>query len=296
MNDKSSEDRLTAEEPLGQHRGEVPKPQLERFCVACVDMLGYERLIKKAFDSGKGNEELLKLRRAWDQSHSLAFRKYGGSRAGTPSARFFTDNIVIAEPVREHRDDEVALLSLLGDLAYLQWELISQGYFLRGAVAMGEFYMDDEIVFGPTFLEAMRAEKTLANWPRIIMVGEAKSCAEQAIQKEDWPIFPLIRDIDEHLFIDYLEETVFIAYPDDGPFEGIVSEHKAMVESKLSEFRTDSRIWGKYVWAAEYHNSFCERHRQHISDESRIPETLLSRTRRMIHYHREHNEAPSCGY
>jgi hypothetical protein len=42
-----------------------------------------------------------------------------------------------------------------------------------------------------------------------------------------------------------------------------------MVRAKLAEFRVDGRLWDKYRWVAEYHDSYCR------SELLGLPELLI---------------------
>jgi hypothetical protein len=47
--------------------------------------------------------------------------------------------------------------------------------------------------------------------------------------------------------------------PAEGYFyEEELEKHKVAVEEKLVEHRSNPPIWSKYIWAAEYHNYYCD--------------------------------------
>jgi hypothetical protein len=258
--------------------------EMTRHAVAYLDILGYRNLIREAFSNHRGNEELQKLRRAWDRSSVAAHSKQGC--AAPRKARFFTDNVVIAEEVG-FGGDHFTLHGLTCQLALLQWELISEGYFLRGAIELGDLYIDDEIVFGPSLLDAYEAENTIAKWPRIVLAKGARQCANKDIHGDC--DLSLVCDADQQLSVDYLSQTVFIAGGCDRPFHEIVDEHKEIVTRQLSQFRSDPETWMKYYWVAQYHNSFCDKFEQYLASDARIEAELL------IHRPVIHSEAPRFG-
>ena len=44
-----------------------------------------------------------------------------------------------------------------------------EGLFVRGGVSVGEFYINEDIVFGPALLDAHNTESNLACYPRIVL-------------------------------------------------------------------------------------------------------------------------------
>jgi hypothetical protein len=85
----------------------------------------------------------------------------------------------------------------------------------------------------------------------------------------------LLIDSDRRVFIDYLECTVMIAYPDDRPFTEFLDAHKSSVVSKLNEFMQNPYVKAKYDWAAVYHNSFCETYPDLFSEDDKISSAYL---------------------
>ena len=267
---------------------DIPEPhdgsqiKMTRHVVAYLDILGYRRIIEEAFKDGRGDDELRKLRNAWDKSYTARFRREATS--SRPAARFFTDNVVIADSLH-WQTDLSGLQIFLMDVAALQWELIENGYFLRGAVEIGDLYMDNEVVFGPALLNAYDAEAKTAKWPRVVLAKRASQCAQEAL--DAGLHLPLVGDADGRLSVDYLEDRVFIAGGDDRPFDEIVVKHKEIVQQQLERFRNEPDIWMKYYWVGQYHNAFCDKFEIHLADDSRIGAEALS------HAPTIHAEAPS---
>jgi hypothetical protein len=68
-------------------------------------------------------------------------------------AAFFSDTLVVASPVLDD-DEESALGGLIIQAAWLQLDLVAQGFFVRGALALGRFHMRAGLIFGPGLIEA----------------------------------------------------------------------------------------------------------------------------------------------
>ncbi len=278
--EKMSEDRHPHD-----HRNPYEKfgepPRLKRSVTAYLDILGYRDLIDRAFKEGRAEEELKKLRLALNASYEI-FRERSPTISDVPKVwelRAFTDNIVLGCPLVFGEEAGAEMFHVFFTLAAFQFEMLRRGFFLRGGIAVGDLYMDSEIVFGPALLEAYKAEDCLARDPRIVLAPSAVNQTQIQLARfasvERSPHFrSLLKDADGQIFLDYLEETVLIAVDESGPFFNALTEHKKIVEAKLVEFKKNPRIWSKYAWVANYHNFFCERY-SHFNDSHKIDASKL---------------------
>jgi hypothetical protein len=242
-------------------------PTLRKSIVVFMDILGYKDRIKSAFENGSAEEELRKLRLALDDAYRYLKEEHKAQSEVTNwwEVRAFTDNIVIGFPLARDDDAFGEMFWSFTNIAAFQLEMVLAGFFLRGGIAVGDLYIDSEIVFGPALLEAYEAESCCARDPRIVLAASAEDYVARQLSRsssvEDSPHFhTLLKDVDGQTFLDYLDETVLIAGDDDGPFYEILEEHKRMIEAKLDEYRSKPSVWSKYAWTAHYHNYFCDRH------------------------------------
>jgi hypothetical protein len=173
-------------------------------------------------------------------------------------------------------DGESELGGAFFDLSLFQFSMIDAGFFIRGAISIGNLYLDDIAVVGGGLIEAYKGESSLARDPRIILTpsaavavkehlnyyGAAEGGGAHAPQNRE-----LLRDADGQLFLNYLYVIVF---PDDeeNPNIEILRIHKARVSENLARHRSNPTIWNKYAWVARYHNFFCGLYE--IADEHRI--------------------------
>src|SRR5438046_8242078 len=51
----------------------------------------------------------------------------------------------------------------------LALDLLSTGYFIRGAIVKGDLYHDDKMVFGPALVHAYNLERAVVDYPRIML-------------------------------------------------------------------------------------------------------------------------------
>lgn len=108
----------------------------------------------------------------------------------------FSDSIVISYPVFGPNPTQ----SICMDLIWLARRLLEQGFLTRGAVAAGNLYHRDGIVFGDAFLEAYRLEREIAIHPRIIVQDEVLEAGKWL---KDAPVFhSQLGDVDEPMSCD----------------------------------------------------------------------------------------------
>lgn len=176
----------------------------------------------------------------------------------------FTDNICIGFPIYLREDGEIELGEMLRRIGAYQLEMAISGYFVRGAIAIGDLYMDDLAVFGVPLIEAHECESQRAVDPRIVV---APSCRLLAIEHLGYygnnEYAPLNSDLkcgsDGEWFVDYLEGLIL------EPEYGVVgaaelAKHKVAIEAKLAQFAERPRIRSKYEWVAGYHNWFSNKY------------------------------------
>ncbi|HEY8036875.1 MAG TPA: hypothetical protein VIF37_14940 [Methylobacter sp.] len=141
---------------------------------------------------------------------------------------------------------------------------MSNGFFVRGAIAVDELYMDDVTIYGIGLIDAYEAESKQAKYPRIILTESAEVMfreIDKGFQTQNFDNYTshnylsryLNRDCDGLFFLNYLE-SINIA---DNPFLEVLEQHKTVIEDRLKKYHDESDILEKYVWAANYHNWFC---------------------------------------
>lgn len=77
-------------------------------------------------------------------------------------AALFSDTLVLAAPVLRKDDEEAAIGGLVVQAAWLQLNLIAEGFFARGGLSFGRFHIRDGLVFGPALVEAYDLESKTA--------------------------------------------------------------------------------------------------------------------------------------
>lgn len=257
------------------------RPELKASVVAFVDILGYQELIRNAHRNGTAQSLLIQLHEGLTEASRHLNELDENGNPYLPAEiwhhkdrykiRTFTDNIVIGYPI--HDDAETELGAIFSKLADFQLVMVNKGFFVRGAIAIGDLYIDDLTVFGKGLLDAYDGESKQARDPRVVLTKSAEEAVMQHVGYYANPLHSpqardLFKDADGQFFLNYLE-SILIAEEEHGPFFDILENHKAAIEAKLHEHRGLPTYWAKYAWSANYHNFFCDQY-GYFSDEHKI--------------------------
>lgn len=255
-------------------------PQMQPSIVAFVDILGYQDLIIAARDSGDEKALLALLHRTLKAAinHLNELNEDGEPYLPKDSwlekpfkTQTFTDNIVIGYPY--YRDGEFEMGDVFSKLAFFQLAMVNAGFFIRGAIAVGDLFIDEITVFGPGLIDSYVGESSDARDPRIILTGTARDAVLRHVKyygnpKHSPQARELFHDADGQFFLNYLD-TILIAEYEQGPFFEELEKHKSAIDAKLTAYRDRPKIWSKYAWTANYHNYFCDQH-GHFDDSHKI--------------------------
>jgi len=236
--------------------------------VAFIDVLGFSALIRNAAHDKNALDRLLaSFRRDLGQAmkHVASFRVLK-SHPALWQVKTFSDNIVIGFPFYDDKfpaepdfRGEMEVSGLLFNLALFQLAMVKRGWFFRGAVAVGEHYMDNNLVFGDAILEAVDDEKR-ACYPRILMSKSTRAYIDRHLKvfghprRSGYYYDLLLEDGDGNLFLDYLGLTHTREF---GIIEDDLRQHRDQVAARLDECASNSAVYSKYVWTACYHNQRC---------------------------------------
>jgi hypothetical protein len=189
------------------------EPALMPSVVAYVDILGYREMALKAEREKKELEFLRTLHQAFSNTQKWL---RGGDlplKIGLKdfyAFRAFTDNVVIGYPIGGRGDAEAELGSIFLKLGIFQFEMTVAGFFVRGAISIGDVYIDDIVVFGKGFTEAYEGESRLARDPRIVLTASATEAVKKHLEyyyepRFAWQYQDIYRDSDGQLFLNYLD-------------------------------------------------------------------------------------------
>lgn len=236
-------------------------PTLTLSFVCHVDILGYAQLCQKAIESNTSNVLLNKVRDALNTAYARV-RKSAESWGGNDSfeIKIFTDNIIVGYPITSSNNSfgEAELGHIFDVFSEFQLALAMEGFLVRGGIAFGNHYMDEDIVFGDALIEAVKQD-TSGGAPKIALAPSAIKILKHHLSfyrdiDSSPQSYDLLQDADNSVFIHYLQNA-FIAFPDGGVFFDIFVKHKQTLINGLTENKGIPSVKAKYEWAARYHNS-----------------------------------------
>ena len=240
-------------------------PSLLKAIICYADILGFRAETERAFASGGATEFLRRIKGSLDVSYGKVreAKEAGGADSSIFDMKVFTDNIVVAyrvhDPDLELGESELGTILML--FSEVQASLAADGLLLRGAIAYGDHYQDDDIAYGPALLEAVGLDRS-GDGPRLVIAKSAErqiarqltsySCASNSPHYDS-----LLKDpSDGRLFVNYLE-AAFRYFPDDQIDYQLLAAHRDCVTSGLKDHESNPRVRLKYEWVANYHNSVC---------------------------------------
>lgn len=169
-------------------------------------------------------------------------------------AAFFSDTLVIVDPISENLSPHFALVGLAIQASWIQINLAAAGFFVRGALTLGPAHLENNLLYGPALVEAYDLERRVAVNPRIVLSSDAVGVLNAGMAEEGQKEGGYFRvEQDGSVFIDYLD--ILLDDPED-PIPSLET-HRDMVRARLGETMSDSRKWEKYRWVADYHDAYC---------------------------------------
>jgi hypothetical protein len=190
---------------------------------------------------------------------------------------------VIGYPISGNAEREIGLIC--NDLANFQLTMVKAGFFIRGAISIGNAYIDNFVVYGKGLIDAYDAEVNQARDPRIILTDSTQAAVRRHLEYYGYSAHApqakiFYKDADGQYFLNYLEE-IMIAEDELGPDFETLLQHKRAVEQKLSQHSTQPPFWSKYAWVANYHNFFCDQFIS-ITDDYKIDMSVYHITPSLI--------------
>lgn len=249
--------------PKSPYKQHGKDPVLLPSFVCYADMLGYKNESRLALERREGVAYLKNLRAILNVAYRRLREGVGRTELRAYDMKVFTDNIIIGYPIDDLHmtSGESELGHIFNAFADHQVHLAMNGIFIRGGIAQGDHYMDDDIVFGDALLEAAEMDKSGAP-PRLVLTPKVVELVRRHIgfygSAEGAPHYrDLLEDDDGVIFINYLDGA-FDVFSDTGEiFFEVFDKHRNFVRANLERFKDDARIRPKYEWVARYHNFIC---------------------------------------
>lgn len=244
---------------------QVERVYEERYC-AFVDILGFQGLIDRLRDGVTNFEALRKLLTKIHNPLQATFYLENGSAF---RAQSISDAVAMSSAV-----NAAGLGHLYHALIDLTYDLLHEGFFIRGAIVKGRLYHDDQMVFGEALVRAYLLERDVVRYPRIMIASEVIAdlqnylatapngfLSEKLQQANDGPYFlDTLKAFADDAY--YATENIAKA-KDDKDDEAIeearwelspLADVRDKIQQRFLEAVDDPRRFEKVQWFAAYWN------------------------------------------
>lgn len=226
--------------------------------VCFADILGFKNIVEE-YDEKPNSTILQDLKEALDFAYSTSITKF--TQNSQLDYRVFSDCLCISTPYFDEEDFITQLFVISQSIKVFQTQLMSKGFFVRGAIAFGSYYEDDSMIFSNALIEAylIESNKKDDNKALYSRIALSKPIAEKLYQKrvELEPRFPwgesFVRDNNDNVIFlnpfdilrnisynfDYMRKTFDTACEglEDNPLIGILrSITNTVLDSTLKFF------------------------------------------------------------
>lgn len=146
--------------------------ETEQRIVAFVDILGFSNMIQE-YDSNPISTLLQDIQEVFALSVKNTFDHYRqNATENFLEYKLFSDNLCASIPFYDSEDDFLSQFQILVHLLRgYQSMMMGKGYFVRGAITIGSYYSDENMIFSGGLVRAYQLEtkKDGAVFPRIIL-------------------------------------------------------------------------------------------------------------------------------
>lgn len=164
----------------------------------------------------------------------------------------FSDSIVISFDLRNESKE---FNYLLGELLFLQIELVKYNILIRGGISYGPLIHTEKVLFGPALVNAYKLESLAAISPRIILPkslynknSEFKDIISKGITDQNLDIL-LSLDEDDFYYLDYFDKCrnpEALVFSDDREY---INHLKLLRKTIVKGLKTiQPGIYSKYGW------------------------------------------------
>lgn len=165
--------------------------------VAFIDLLGF----KHAITTFERQQEILELLQLFSRvTRDFDIQKNQTENSTTynisPTISIFSDNIVISIPIQDDIPNFGIINSLLESITWFAAHALERQFLIRGGIAKGFVYHNNNIVFGDALIKAYELESNLASYPRVLVARDAFDYFEY---KKDF-----VEDFDGMIILDYI--------------------------------------------------------------------------------------------
>lgn len=226
----------------------------ETFIIAFLDILGFKNIVNtssfdKILDIFKSiitnSEAAIALWHAVEDDDTSpageGYKRYNESLEKT-KIHIMSDSIVVATP-SWHPESLAVVVDICNSIQELLFNLDAP-ILLRGAIAVGDFYLNENLVFGKGLVDAYWAQEKYAIYPRIIISNDITVGRRVSVDNGN----DLPKDEDGYYYINCIERYL----GEERTWTEIESSEqyvklKDMIDRNLNAYN-DDRVRQKYLW------------------------------------------------
>ncbi|MBQ4775612.1 hypothetical protein [Pectobacterium versatile] len=234
------------------------KPVHRNSYCAFLDVLGFSERTRASYDNK--TEDILLM-----EFHQILTESLTSFKEDTDDSmlyfKSFTDNVVLAHPeFSSEMESEFGLI--LDPIRKYQFKMALKGFFVRGGLAVGQLFMDENSVYGAALLEAYRLESKVAVNPIVVLCDSTMTLVNDHLKFYAKGVAPQLRDVlkgpDGRYFINYLMECIVDGMEKQYLDTESLILHKQQIEKALINYAPIPAVFSKFSWLAAYHNYFCD--------------------------------------
>ena len=215
--------------------GQTREPQTtlytSKYCVAYLDILGGVNKIKADTD----NKFLNLLNMLYVDVFNEAQGIFNEDKDIV--VKIFSDNILLAIQIeKESPEKEKRVQRLLNAVSNIYNEALRYGVLLRGAIAVGDLFINEVFVYGNALLDVYKMESKIAIYPRVLVSKEIyELLPHYCLPSEDG--------------LPFLNNFLF-------SFTNECITHKLRLLKMLKENKKDSKVKQKILWIINKFNEY----------------------------------------
>lgn len=234
------------------------KPVHRKSFCAFLDVLGFSERISASYKTSTEDTLLMEFHQILTETLTVLKEDTDESMLYFKS---FTDNVVLAHPeFSSEMESEFGLI--LYPIREYQFRMALKGFFVRGGLAVGQLFMDENSVYGAALLEAYRLESKVAVNPVVVLCDDTMKLVEEHLKFYAKGVAPQLRDVlrgpDGRYFINYLVECIIDGMEEQYLDTKSLILHKQQIEQALTNYAPVPHVFSKFSWLAAYHNYFCD--------------------------------------
>lgn len=211
----------------------------KRCVVAWIDILGTTEKIKRKSDTA--------IFDVWSYWHTVV-------KKIPPDVKYkiFSDNMLICEEINEESPLK-AMEDIFYVVNFIETMMVnSNGDFIRGAITVGDIFIDKNFVLGEALLKVYEIETKNAIYPRIVL--------DKSVIQYLSPDCPLFRqDIDGIYFYNFMESAGW-PYKDGDEEKKFINwkKFKAKIIDNCLNNKGNYSVHQKMMWLVNYVKKYCK--------------------------------------